>query len=202
MLTAVPPSPGNSFFPWLSAPERWEVNPHWPTGFPHLGSQFMAVLPLFLPKTWLVQDKPPATRSHRWGCPFAFPFLFHFPFCFPFPFFSPSQPSAPLTHHEAQIPGSLPLLYFFQSHVLPFPSREDFDHVPKLLPADRRTLLLLKEHVFVPLMPWGNGGRAALKHWEYCRAGVLLLPGMTLEALDSLQALLLSDSSRAVGEAQ
>lgn len=80
----------------------------------------MAVLPLFLPKTWLVQDKPPATRSHRWGCPFAFLFLFHFPFCFPFPFFSPSQPPAPLTHHEAQIPDHYH--YFINSSLTCFPS--------------------------------------------------------------------------------
>lgn len=65
--------------------------------------------------------------------------------------------------------------------MLPVPSEEDFDAVPKLLPADRRTFLLLKECVHVPLMPWGNGAL-----WEYWGAGVLLLPGMTLEALDSL----------------
>lgn len=44
--------------------------------------------------------------------------------------------------------------------MLPFPSGEDFDPVPKLLPADRRTLLLLKELVLCATDALGQCGES------------------------------------------
>lgn len=186
MLTAVPPSTREFLLPMAFSSREVRGKSILASWFSSLEFPTYGCSATIPSQNLAGAEETPSNTFTMMGLSLPFPILFHFPFCFPIPFSSASNPLGPLTNHETQIPGSLSLFYYFQSHMLPFPSGEDFDLVPKFLPADRRTLLLLKDRALVPLMPWGNAGRAAPKHLEYWGAGVLLLHGMTLEALDSL----------------